>query len=87
MEKKRYKFSDGEALLADEAELRRLLTLNKGYVANYLELEDCMDDAAFVARGNGFCDSKYSADFLEGQLAFFQQRVADLERWLAELSV
>lgn len=38
------------------------------------------DDDAFVARGNGFCDRKYSEDFIEMQVAQITARVADLER-------
>ena len=42
------------------------------------------DDDAFVARGNGFCDRKYSDDFIEGQLEKYAQRVKEIERWIAE---
>lgn len=38
------------------------------------------DDDAFVARGNGFCDHKYSEDFIEMQVAQITARVADLEK-------
>lgn len=38
------------------------------------------DDDAFVARGNGFCDRKYSEDFIEMQVAQITARVADLEK-------
>ena len=38
------------------------------------------DDDAFVARGNGFCDRKYSEDFIEMQVAQITARVADFER-------
>jgi hypothetical protein len=37
-----------------------------------------MDDDSFVARGNGFCDRKYSDDFIEMQIAQLTARVADL---------
>ncbi|MCQ2274920.1 MAG: hypothetical protein MJZ86_09030 [Bacteroidales bacterium] len=47
---------------------------------NYLDLEvDMEDDAAYVARGNGFCDAKYSEDFLQGQEAKIRQRIAELQ--------
>ena len=50
---------------------------------NYLDLEvDMEDDAAYVARGNGFCDAKYSEDFLQGQEAKIRQRIADLQLML-----
>ncbi len=38
------------------------------------------DDDAFVARGNGFCDRKYSEDFIEMQVAQITARVADLKK-------
>lgn len=37
------------------------------------------DDDAFVARGNGFCDRKYSEDFIQMQVAQLTARVAELE--------
>ena len=54
-------------------EARRLL-------ASYQDLlVDQADDDAFVARGNGFCDRKYSDDFIEMQIAQLTARVAQLE--------
>ena len=45
----------------------------------YLDLAaDQQDDDAFVARGNGFCDRKYSDDFLQLQIAQLTARVANL---------
>ena len=38
------------------------------------------DDDAFVARGNGFCDRKYSEDFIEMQVAQITARIADLKK-------
>ena len=50
---------------------------------NYLELAiDMEDDAAYIARGNGFCDAKYSEDFLQGQADKIRTRIADLEQML-----
>ena len=37
------------------------------------------DDDAFVARGNGFCDRKYSDDFIQMRIAQLTARVAELE--------
>ena len=54
------------------AELRRLL-------ANYEELASEQDDDAYVARGNGFCDSKYSEDFIEGQIERIKAEFGKLE--------
>ena len=59
-------------------EARRLL-------ASYQDLAtDQQDDDAFVARGNGFCDRKYSDDFLEMQVAQITARIADLENKIKE---
>lgn len=50
---------------------------------NYLELEvDMEDDSAYIARGNGFCDSKYSEDFLQSQVNKIRSRIAELENLL-----
>lgn len=50
---------------------------------NYLELAtDMEDDAAYIARGNGFCDAKYSDDFLQGQADKIRTRIAELQRML-----
>lgn len=40
---------------------------------------DQEEDDAFVARGNGFCDRKYSEDFIQMQVAQLTARVADLK--------
>ena len=59
-------------------EARRLL-------ASYQDLlVDQVDDDAFMARGNGFCDRKYSDDFIEMQIAQLTARVAQLEAQSAE---
>ena len=50
-------------------------------LSSYQELAiDQEDDDAFVARGNGFCDRKYSEDFIEMQIAQLTARVADREK-------
>lgn len=47
---------------------------------NYEELAtDAMDDPAYVARGNGFCDTKYSDDFLSSQVSAIRARIAELQ--------
>jgi len=82
--KRRYIYSTGESFEADTAELQQLLDENKTYLNNYQELFADLDDDAYVARGNGFCDRKYSDDFVEGQIAKYEQRVKELEQWLRE---
>lgn len=50
---------------------------------NYEELlTDQDDDAAYIARGNGFCDSKYSKDFIVGQTEKIRSRISDLEKMI-----
>ena len=61
--------------LADELEAAQKLL--QSYQDLAVEQED---DDAFVARGNGFCDRKYSEDFIEMQVAQITARVADLEK-------
>ena len=52
---------------------------------SYLDLSvDQLDDDSFVARGNGFCDRKYSDDFIEGQLEKYAQRVKEIQKWIIE---
>lgn len=80
--KKIYTFTDGDHVEADSNELLSLLSLNREYLQNYFEVFDNLYDDSFVARGNGFCDRKYSEDFIEGQIAKYQQRIADIESWI-----
>ena len=66
-------------------DLEQQLEETQRLLASYQELAiDQEDDDAFVARGNGFCDRKYSDDFIEGQLEKYAQRVKEIERWIAE---
>lgn len=41
-------------------------------------LTDQADDEAYVARGNGFCDSKYSPEFLEEQIENLKKEIAEI---------
>lgn len=81
----KYIFSTGETIDTDLEGLNHLLAENRQYLENYIEVFDSLDDDEYVARGNGFCDRKYSDDFIEGQIAKYQQRVNDLERWILEM--
>jgi len=52
-------------------------------LASYQDLAvDQEDDDAFVARGNGFCDRKYSDDFIQLQVAQLTARIANLKQQL-----
>ena len=82
--KKRFTFSTREHIEADLEDLQRLLSDNKLYLANYEEVFSSLEDDDYVARGNGFCDRKYSDDFIEGQMEKYAQRVKEIEGWIAE---
>ena len=85
MDKKRhYYFPSGEDFFADMDELSRLLEQNISYYQNYLELLGSMEDDEYVARGNGFCDSKFSESFIDSQIDKYLQRIELLRKWLGE---
>ena len=63
-----------------QEEIIKELERQQQLLLNYLDLEvDMEDDAAYVARGNGFCDAKYSEDFLQGQEEKIRKRIAELQ--------
>ena len=82
--KKRYTYSTGEQIEADLEDLQKLLTENQQYLENYEDVYSSLEDDDYVARGNGFCDRKYSDDFIEGQMEKYAQRVKEIEGWIAE---
>ena len=84
MTKQHFTFATGESLDADLDELKQLLAENQQYLQNYEEVFDSLDDDAYIARGNGFCDRKYSDDFIDGQIEKYQQRIIQLEQWISE---
>lgn len=55
---------------------------NLQYLQNYIDLLEDMDDPSYVARGNGFCDSKFSEDFLNGQIEKYRLQLRQLEKQL-----
>lgn len=64
-------------------EIIKELERQQQLLLNYLDLEvDMEDDSTYVARGNGFCDAKYSEDFLKGQEEKIRLRIAELEAML-----
>lgn len=81
--KKQYRFSSGETISANVEDLQALQQQLTEYLNNYLELYESLDDESYIARGNGFCEAKYSEDFVEGQIAKYRQRLAEVEGWLA----
>ena len=82
--KKHFTFSTGEHIEADLEDLQRLLQENQQYYNNYEEVFSSLEDDDYVTRGNGFCDRKYSDDFIEGQMEKYAQRVKEIEGWIAE---
>ena len=82
--KKHYTFSTGEHFEANLEDLQRLLHENQQYYDNYEEVFSSLEDDDYVARGNGFCDRKYSDDFIEGQMEKYAQRIAMLKKWIAK---
>ena len=69
--------------IMDREEIIKELERQRKLLLNYEELEvDMEDDAAYIARGNGFCDAKYSEDFLQGQTDKIRARIAELEKML-----
>ena len=82
--KKRYTFSSGDSFEADLDDLKRLLVENQKYVEIYEDVLSSLYDDDYIARGNGFCDRKYSDDFVESQLEKYTQRVKQLENWIKE---
>ena len=64
-------------------EIMEELERQQNLLHNYLDLAtDMEDDAAYIARGNGFCDAKYSEDFLQSQAEKIRNRIAELQRSL-----
>lgn len=61
--------------------LKQQLEETLGLLDSYQELSiDQEEDDSFVARGNGFCDRKYSDDFLQMQIAQLTARAAELKK-------
>lgn len=64
-------------------EIQTEIDLQKRLLSNYEELEiDIADDNTYIARGNGFCESKYSSDFLQERIKKIQRRISELERMI-----
>ncbi len=60
-----------------EEQLEETLRLLDSYQDLSTEQEE---DDSFVARGNGFCDRKYSDDFLQLQIAQLTARAANIRK-------
>lgn len=82
--KKHFTFSTGEHTEADLEDLQQLLRDNRQYCDNYSDVLGSLENDDYVARGNGFCNRKYSEDFIEGQLEKYTQRVKEIQEWIDE---
>ena len=60
-----------------EQQLEETLRLLESYQDLSVDQEE---DDAFVARGNGFCDRKYSDDFLQMRIAQLSARAAEIKK-------
>ncbi len=67
-----------------EEQLKETLRLLDSYQDLSVDQED---DDAFVARGNGFCDRKYSDDFLQMQIAQLTARAAEIKEKIKKNSL
>lgn len=80
----KYRF-EGEidAFETDRRGLEQRLAKELVWLKNYEELAiDQVDDDAYVARGNGFCDSKYSPEFIDNQIEAIKHRINQLRNWI-----
>ena len=84
--KQKYTFSSGESFWADLDDLKQLLEDNHRYRDNYYDVLSSLYDDDYVARGNGFCDRKYSDDFIEGQIEKFTSHIEELRLWIEQES-
>ena len=81
--KKTFKF-DGETLPfeADLDILKSKLAEIQQLINSYQEVESDLDSPEYVARGNGFCDAKYSEDFIEGRIADLTAKAEQIRAWI-----
>ena len=81
--KKTFKF-DGETLPfeADLDMLKSKLAEIQKLINSYQEVESDLDSPEYVARGNGFCDAKYSEDFIEGRIADLTAKAEQIRTWI-----
>ncbi|MBR4197851.1 MAG: hypothetical protein IKQ94_03655 [Bacteroidales bacterium] len=81
--KKTFKF-DGETLPfeADLDMLKSKLAEIQQLINSYQEVESDLDSPEYVARGNGFCDAKYSEDFIEGRIADLTAKAEQIRTWI-----
>lgn len=79
-----YRFEGSvESFQADREGLLRCLEKEMAKLRNYEDLAiEQVDDEAYVARGNGFCDSKFSPEFIDHQIDIIMHRINQLKSWI-----
>lgn len=82
--KQKYIFPSGESVVTDRAGLNELLEQNMQYLQNYSELLENFDTPDYVARGNGFCENKFSESFLNMQMKKYADKVKQIQKWIDE---
>jgi len=65
--------------MTNEEKIREKIRKIEQAIANYEELESDIDNPEYVARGNGFCDSKFSEAFIQSQLERLKREKEELE--------
>ncbi len=82
---KSFKF-EGETLpfRADLETLKIKLNETKRLINNYQEIVSVLDSDAYMARGNGFCETIYSEDFLEERIVDLTLKAEQLEKWIRD---
>ena len=69
---------------ADLETLKNKLLEVRQLIINYQEVESDLDSVEYMARGNGFCDTKYREDFLDRRIADLSQKAIQLEQWIRD---
>lgn len=72
-------------LTIDKETLERKIAALDLAIANYEDLDCDMESPEYIARGNGFCDSKYSETFITSQLERLKKEKAELEEIRREM--
>lgn len=64
--------------MTTEEIIKKIEELDKA-IRNYEELDSDIENPEYVARGNGFCDSKYSEAFINSQLEKLRKEKEEME--------
>ncbi len=78
-----YTFSEGEPIAGTREATEQKQKELQQLLDNYLDLYGELDTDAYVARGNGFCDAKYSDAFIESQIAKIEEKLSECKKILS----